>query len=79
MLRKLLQTFVWILLPVISFFLGLSLRPDHNPVSETDNAKSQAQGQTSRGLFNRQSIKSKSSGDNNNSAENAYWMIIDVL
>ena len=69
MLRKLLQTFVWILLPVITFFFGLSLRPDHNSVSETDNVKSQVQGQTSRGLVNRQSIKSKSSGDNNNSAE----------
>ena len=67
--RKPLQTFVWILLPVITFFLGLSLRPDHNPELETDNAKILTQGQTSRGLVNRQSIKSKSSGDNNNSAE----------
>ena len=67
--RKPLQTFVWILLPVITFFLGLSLRPDHNPETEKDNTKVQTQGQTSRGLVNRQSIKSKSSGDNNNSAE----------
>ncbi|MDA7664266.1 hypothetical protein N8557_00150 [bacterium] len=69
MTRNLLQKFIWILLPVITFFLGLSLRPDRSPESETDNPKTQAQdgGQSSRGLANRQSVKSTPLGDNKNS------------
>jgi len=79
MTRKPLQIFVWILLPVITFFLGLSLRPAQKTASGPDNLKTQSQApsQVTRGLFNRKSAQSKSSVNNqdstnsNNSALNS--------
>ena len=71
MTRTLLQKFIWILLPVITFFLGLSLRPNSDSVSGTGKSRTQTQegGESSLGLANRQSVKSKSSGNNKNSAD----------
>ena len=71
MTKNPLQKFIWILLPVITFFLGLSLRPDHHTSSKTGTPKTQTQGddRSSRGLANRQSIQSKSLGNNKDSVK----------
>ncbi len=71
MTRNPLQKFIWILLPIITFFLGLSLRPNSYSGSVTGKSKAQTQEriQSSLGLANRQSVKSKSSGNNKNSAD----------
>ena len=70
MTRKLLQLFVWVLLPVITFFIGLSLRPSEETAAGKDNSKTRSQvpDQTTRGLANRKSVKSNSSGNNQSSA-----------
>ncbi len=69
MSKKPLQIFVWILLPVITFFLGLSLRPSQKAGAGVtiSNTRSQESGQATRGLANRKSAQSNSSPNNQSS------------
>ncbi|MDP6858799.1 MAG: hypothetical protein QF426_03165 [Verrucomicrobiales bacterium] len=73
MTRKPLQIFVWILLPVITFFLGLSLRPTQKTASGPDNPKAQSQipGQATRGLANRKSANNQSSANSTDPTSNS--------